>query len=262
MNFHTSNNDWNPQLYLKFKNERAQPSVDLVSRINLENPRKIIDIGCGPGNSTQILVQRWPDSKVFGLDNSPGMIEKAKMDYPDQEWILRDASQIDNKEKYDIVFSNATIQWIPDHEKLLTGLVNMVNKNGALAIQLPKFRDMPVGKAISRVARKETWRNLIADCDGLFTMHDKRFYYDLLVNQVSSVEIWETSYIHVMESHLIILDMLRSTGLRPYLERLESEEMKAEFEEYLLEEIKRDYPLQKNGKVLFPFERLFFVAYK
>ncbi len=111
-------NEWNPEQYLQFKSERTQPAIDLVSRINIVEPQSIIDIGCGPGNSTQILVNRWPNSEVVGLDNSTTMIEKARKDYPKQKWIVDNAENIDPNSKYDLIFSNSTLQWIPHHEIL------------------------------------------------------------------------------------------------------------------------------------------------
>ncbi|MHC1782992.1 MAG: methyltransferase domain-containing protein [Anaerolineaceae bacterium] len=134
-----SNKDWNPDLYLRFEKERTQPSIDLVSRINFDAPGKIIDIGCGPGNSTQILVQKWPDALVTGVDNSPAMIEKAKKDYPNQNWMLLDAGKDEIKEKFDIIFSNATIQWIPNHQELFARFFCALNDNGLIAIQIPLF---------------------------------------------------------------------------------------------------------------------------
>ncbi len=257
----TKPNDWNPDLYLKYKNERTQPSIDLVSRINIEKPRSVIDIGCGPGNSTQVLAERWPEAKTTGFDSSPAMIEKAKSDYPHMQWIQGDASAIATDTKYDIVFSNATIQWIPDHEQLIPRFLGLVEKGGALAVQIPKFRDMPMGMIVGRVAAKGRWKNRTVECEKLFTYHDYGFYYDILSEQARSVDMWETSYIHVMESHEAVLDWIRSTGLRPYLDRLEGETDKKHFENDVLEEMEKNYPLQKNGRVLFPFKRLFFIAY-
>jgi len=257
-----NSNDWNPQLYLKYKDERTQPSIDLVKRIKIDAPGKIIDIGCGSGNSTQILCRRWPESRVTGLDNSPAMIDKAKSDFPDQEWILSDTSCIDSKNKYDIVFSNAAIQWIPDHEELVTRLFSSVENNGALAVQVPVFTDMPLGKSINKIADKPEWIRYTAGCNELFTYHDYGFYYDILAEQSSLLDIWITHYIHILDSQESILEWIRSTGLKPYLERLENNELKNKFAEEILSEIKKDYPLQKNGKVLFPFKRLFFIAYK
>lgn len=257
----TDTKDWNPELYLKYKDERTRPSIDLVSKIRINNPNKIIDIGCGPGNSTQILYKRWPESQITGLDNSQEMIKKAKKDYPDQNWILSDASIIDSKMKYDIVFSNATIQWIPNHQGLIKSLFGILENNGALAVQIPMFKNMPLGNSIGRIANTSKWNKYLKGCDDLFTYHDYNFYYDVLCKYSDNIDMWETSYIHTMASHNAILEWIRSTGLKPYLEKLENDEMKNEFEKDILNEIKIMYPLQINGKVLFPFIRLFFIAY-
>ncbi|MCK9211736.1 MAG: methyltransferase domain-containing protein [Ignavibacteriaceae bacterium] len=255
-----ANKDWNPELYLKYHNERTQPSIDLISRINFSNPRNIIDIGCGPGNSTQILVDRWPKSKIVGIDNSPAMIQKAKNDFPEQEWKIMDANNIDIDEQFDIVFSNATIQWLPNHEILLKKLKKLVSEQGLLAVQLPLFWDMPLGKSISQISRNEHWKTFTSEVSELFTIHNSSFYYDQLSKLFSSVEIWETDYIHILDSQLSILAMIRSTGLKPFLEKLENDYDKISFESEVFNTIRKEYPFQKNGKVLFPFKRLFFIA--
>jgi trans-aconitate 2-methyltransferase len=254
--------DWNPNLYLKYDKERIQPSIDLVSRINIDKPFRIIDIGCGPGNSTQVLVQRWPDSEIIGIDNSPAMIEKAKKDYPNQDWQILDAGTNEIAGKFDIVFSNATIQWIPDHANLLKKFHNILSENGILAVQVPLFWDMPLGKSIACIAEGSRWKSETHGVTSLFTIHDSSYYYDQLSSLFNSIDIWGTDYIHILDSQLSILEMIRSTGLRPFLDRLESENDKNDFEKIVLEEIKKDYPLQKDGKVLFPFKRLFFTAKK
>ncbi len=254
--------DWNPDLYLKFDKERIQPSIDLVTRINCEKPEKIIDIGCGPGNSTQILAQRWPGAKILGIDNSSAMIDKAKSDYPHQEWMIMDAGNDEINEKFDLVFSNATIQWIPNHAELLKRFYNLLTSTGMIAIQLPLFFDMPIAKSITSIAKQNKWRSFTEGVTDLFTIHNSSEYYDFLSELYQSVELWESNYVHVMDSHESILEMIRSTGLRPYLDKLDNEEDKKDYEELVLEGIKKDYPLQKNGKVLFPFKRLFFIAHK
>ncbi len=252
--------DWNPDLYLKFDKERIQPSIDLVSRIKIDNPSKIIDIGCGPGNSTQILIQRWPHSMITGIDNSPAMIEKAKKDYSHQNWKIVDAEKDELPDTYDIIFSNATFQWIPDHTRLLKKLFHFLNKKGVLAIQIPLFRDMPLGKAIEKIAGDKRWNSATRGVTELFTIHDYSYYYDQLSLLSGEIDIWETDFMHIMDSHFSILEMIRSTGLRPYLDRLETGTDKKDFEEEVLMEIVRNYPGQKNGKVIFPFKRLFFIA--
>ena len=257
-----NNKDWNPDLYLRFEKERTQPSIDLVSRINFDRPGKIVDMGCGPGNSTQILVQRWPDAMVTGIDNSPAMIEKAKKDFPNQNWVLLDAGKDEINEKFDLVFSNAAIQWMPNHPELFKKFYNTLNDNGLIAIQLPLFWGMPIGKAIKNIAEESRWNALLKGVSALFTIHDYSYYYDLLSQSFNSIEMWETHYIHIMDSHFSILEMIRSTGLKPYLDKLENENDKREFEDLVLKKIVEDYPQQINEKVLFPFDRLFFIANK
>ena len=252
--------DWNPDLYLKFDKERIQPTIDLVSRIDFDSPSKIIDIGCGPGNSTQILAQRWPKSQISGVDNSQAMIDKASYDFPNQDWKLLDAGTDEIKDKYDIVFSNATIQWIPNHNDLLEKFKNILTDKGIMAIQLPLFFEMPLGQSIARISKENRWSAITENVNDLFTIHDYSEYYDILSKLFKTIEIWESNYVHIMDSQYSILEMIRSTGLRPYLNKLDNDVDKLDFEEKVLTDIKNYYPLQKNGKVLFPFKRLFFIA--
>ena len=256
------NSDWNPDLYLKFDKERIQPSIDLVARIDYLQPKRIIDIGCGPGNSTQILYNKWSESDIIGADNSPAMIKKATEDYPNQKWILFDASVDNLNDKYDLVFSNATIQWIPNHDKLLKRFADLLNESGVLAVQLPQFFDMPLGKAISEIGRQNKWVDATKGIDSLFTINSVSYYYDHLAKYFSMIDIWITDYYHIMESQSSILEMIRATGLKPYLERIADNNDKKQFGTLVLDKIKNDYPLQNNGKILFPFKRLFFVAKK
>jgi trans-aconitate 2-methyltransferase len=171
-----------------------------------------------------------------------------------------DANNIDIDEQFDIVFSNATIQWLPNHEILLKKLKKLVSEQGLLAVQLPLFWDMPLGKSISQISRNEHWKTFTSEVSELFTIHNSSFYYDQLSKLFSSVEIWETDYIHILDSQLSILAMIRSTGLKPFLEKLENDYDKISFESEVFNTIRKEYPFQKNGKVLFPFKRLFFIA--
>jgi trans-aconitate 2-methyltransferase len=255
--------DWNPEQYLKFGDERTQPTIDLVGRINLGfDPHSIIDIGCGPGNSGRVLTMRWPKAQFLGIDRSPKMIEKANKDYPQHEWRIADASAFSSKTKYDIVFSNAAIQWMPDHEKLLVKLIELISDKGVLAIQTPAFRDMPVGKIIAEVACTPRWRIKTAHCSNVFTFHDYGFYYDVLSTRLQSIEMWETSYLHVLDAYESIIEWISSAGLKPYLDCLGDGEDKEDFANEIMMEIHKQYTIQKNGKVIFPFKRLFFIGHK
>jgi trans-aconitate 2-methyltransferase len=254
--------DWNPQQYLKYKNARTQPSIDLVSRIDLTAPATIIDIGCGPGNSTQVLANRWPEAVVVGFDSSPSMIEKARSDHPDRQWLLGDAAKLTEENRYDLVFSNAALQWIPDHETLIPALLRLARKNGAVAVQAPRFNRMPIRDAIATVAGRESWKKHTEGVDSLFTYHDASFYYDRLAGVAARIDLWETTYVHVLESHRALIEFCRGAGMKPFLDALPTDSDRARFEDEVLEEAKKVYPQQVDGKVLFPFRRLFFVAYK
>ena len=190
------------------------------------------------------------------------MIKKATDDFPNQKWILFDAGDDNINDKFDLVFSNATIQWIPNHDKLLRRFADILNESGVLAVQLPQFFDMPLGKAISEIGRQSKWMASTQGVDSLFTINTASYYYDHLAKYFSMIDIWTSDYCHVMESQSSILEMIRTTGLKPYLERIVDDNEKMQFEALVLDKLKQDYPLQNNGKVLFPFKRLFFVAKK
>jgi trans-aconitate 2-methyltransferase len=255
-------NDWNPGQYLKFKNERTQPAIDLLSRIKIKDPEKIIDLGCGPGNSTQILHERWPDAHILGIDNSREMIKKAAEDFPDRKWAVADIAGFKSEILYDLVFSNATLQWIHNHEKVLPDLFALVEKNGALAVQVPANNESPLHKALIYVSDLEKWNGFTGGCGKLLNYQSADYYYNLLNPVASVLELWETVYYHEMNNHYGLIEWYKSTGMRPFLESIPGDEKKAEFENEVLEKCRDDYKIQKNGKILYPFKRIFFIAYK
>jgi trans-aconitate 2-methyltransferase len=254
--------DWNPSNYLKFRNERTQPSIDLAARINLINPETIADLGCGPGNSTKILADKWPSAKIVGIDNSPEMIKKARADFPDITWNLSDISALDDSNTYDIVFSNATLQWLPDHESLIPKLFTLISLGGVLAVQAPMNQNAPLHRALLRVAQSDRWRKFTGDCDCLVNYQSASYYYQILDALTSNFDLWETTYIHVLENHRGLIEWYKSTGMRPYLSALPDAAARSQFEDEVLEICKREYPVQRNGKVLYPFSRAFFIACK
>jgi trans-aconitate 2-methyltransferase len=254
--------DWDPQQYLQFKHERTQPSIDLVARIHSDDPKTIIDIGCGPGNSTQILHTRWPNAVIIGLDNSEKMIERARKDYPNQQWIVGDALTLEINQTYDIVFSNAAIHWIPNHDVLIPRLFQLVNKNGILAIQIPANHDSPLYKIIVRTSQNRKWSALTAGSEQVKTYHNVEYYYNTLISLTQEIAIWQTTYYHILKSHQELIDWYRSTAMKPVLERLQTDKNRAEFEEEVLNESKKYYPLQRDGRIIYPFKRLFFTAHK
>lgn len=254
--------DWNSDLYLKFKNERTQPSIDLVNRIHKDNPEKIIDIGCGPGNSTRTLKKRFQNARIMGVDNSVNMIETAQKNNPDMEFKLFDASRDFDLiiEKFDIVFSNACIQWIPDHKKLLKNMMNILAPDGIMAVQIPIQFDQPMHTIVRDVAKTPKWSRYFK-FEKVFNILHEEEYFDLLSDISSDFTMWKTVYMHRMPSHQSIIEWYRSTGLKPYLDVLPPDK-KEEFENDIYCEIVKAYPQQKNSEVIFPFPRLFFTAEK
>lgn len=254
--------EWDPNKYLLFKDERTQPSIDLVEKINLVNPKNIIDIGCGPGNSTQILVNKWPKSNVTGLDSSKTMIERAKGDYPKQTWICCDANDITTAQKYELVFSNAALQWMDSHELLIPKLWEIVKSNGVFAVQIPKFETMDISIAIKKVLQKNKWAKCLDNTNNIKSYHELDYYYELLCKLTDELVLWETHYFHILPSAQSIIDFIQTTALKPYLEMLSTENEKIELKNEILEASKKFYKIQLNGKILFPFKRMFFIAYK
>ncbi len=253
---------WDPNLYLRFGDERTQPAIDLAARVALEAPRRIIDIGCGPGNSTAVLRRRWLLAEVIGLDGSPEMIERAQRDAPDQQWICEDAASFTAEQAYDLVYSNATLQWIPNHRDLILRLWNAVASGGALAVQVPANQESPLHRALMAVAESEPFCEYLDGAKRLFTYHPAGFYYDLLAPIARRYETWTIEYLHVMQSHHDLLTWYRGTGMRPFLQALEDDRQRDAFETCVLQLARDGYPLQGDGKILFPFRRLFFVAYR
>ena len=256
---------WNADQYLKFANERTQPSRDLVARIALDAPRAIVDLGCGPGNSTQVLVQRWPNAAVSGLDSSSAMIEAARRDYPNQDWSVGDISAWTAAPgaTFDLVFANAALQWVPHHDTLYPALMNRVAPGGALAVQVPANREAAAHATMRALAGSDAWRPRFPS-DGIreWSVEDAGFYYDRLAGRAAHLDIWYTDYVHIMDSAAAIVEWYKGTGLRPFLDALPSDSLRDQFLTEYLERLKPHYPPQTDGKVLFPFRRLFLVAYK
>jgi trans-aconitate 2-methyltransferase len=258
----TEMREWDPQQYLQFKHERTQPAIDLVARIQGTDPKTIIDIGCGPGNSTQILLKRWPHASITGLDNSEKMIQRARQDYPNQKWVVGDASRLESCKTYDIVFSNAAIHWIPKHDILIPRLFQLMNQNGMLAVQVPANQESPLFRTIKKVSKRRKWSAFTSASRELITYHGADYYYNHLVALTNEIAIWETIYYHVLNSHQDLVDWYKGTAMKPFLDSLPTDESREEFEKEILAECKQFYAPQSDGRILYPFKRLFFTARK
>ncbi len=251
--------DWNPEQYEKFIKDRTQPAIDLANRLEVKEAKCILDLGCGTGNSTKILKDRSPNARVIGADNSDEMLAKAKKTHPDIEFIHLDVGGDlgEVKGKFDIVFSNACLQWIPNHEILLPKLMSLLRRGGILAVQIPIQSEHPVHIIMNELVTSAKWKDklLQRNYNNLSTCE----YYDALSGISDDFEMWETIYCHRMPSYESIIEWYKGTGLRPYLEQL-SETDAEDFVSDVYRELKNRYKIQRNGEIMFRFPRLFFIA--
>ena len=254
--------NWNATQYLKYAEERTRPAADLAARIQLDAPATVVDLGCGPGNSTQVLRTRWPQAKLLGIDKSSEMIQAAKTSYPDQDFLLADAASWTPTDSIDLVYSNAALQWLPDHRSLLRHLFSMVASSGALAFQIPSANYALVRTLIHDISRETRWSERMNGPRTELTMESPAFYYDALVGDASSLDIWETEYQHVLASKPAIVEWIASTGLRPFLAALDTDDERSAFVAELHRRIDVAFESRIDGKVLFPFRRTFVIAYR
>ena len=249
--------DWSASQYLKFKNQRTQPAEDLARRITTR-PKPAVDIGCGPGNSTATLKKIFPDADIVGIDNSLNMIKKAEEEHPDLKFELCDALTLTGT--YDLLFSNACLQWIPNHKTLIPELMTKLNDGGILAVQIPMNGEEPLFRLIKEIASEPKWGLKNSD-----PIHNETLtpteYFDLLSECSSAFDMWEIKYYHPLDGHRELIDWVKGTRIRPYLDIL-GEEKGKEFEKEIFERSLSLYPTVNGGKTILGFRRFFFIAKK
>ena len=244
-----------------FERERTLPCRDLVNRIELSSPSRIVDLGCGPGNSTAVLAQKWPNAEILGVDSSIEMLKQARASRIKAEWILEDIQRWNSERGFDLVFSNAALQWIADHEREIPRLFNSVANGGALAFQIPTRTDL-WNEVLEKLVTNPSWANRFRPVTSNdFFSHKLEFYYSVLSNLSKQIDLWETKYIHILPTPEAVVEWTKGTALRPLLDRLKDANMRNEFLAEYTREITKAFPSQ-DGKILFPFLRRFVVAYR
>lgn len=251
--------EWSSEQYLQFQNQRTQPAVDLAKRIQIKNPQHILDIGCGPGNSTNVLKNIFPDAHILGIDNSENMIRKAQAAYTGIEFKLMSVKDICRESHtYDVIFSNACLQWVPNHKEVIPMLFDKLNENGMLAIQVPINSQEPLFQIISETVREKKWgfSSLAQEPNAALSGAE---YFDILSGITGRFDIWETVYYHNMPSIDSMIEWVKGSRLLPYIQALNENEAQKLIDE-ISEKASYIYKKQKDSEIIFRFRRLFFTA--
>ncbi|CAN7275188.1 trans-aconitate 2-methyltransferase [Variovorax paradoxus] len=255
--------DWNPALYRRYEDERTRPAQELLARVPLPEAAHVVDLGCGPGNSTELLANRFPTAKVVGTDNSEAMLASARERLPQARFELSDiATWAPQDQAPNLIYANAALQWVPDHERLIPRLFAALAPGGVLAIQMPDNREEPTHRLMRAVAAEAPWAEPIGNADRLRTLLlPLGGYYDLLAPAAARVDVWHTIYQHPMADAAAIVEWVRGTGLKPFVDRLPADLQASYLAEYE-RRVDRAYPVRTDGKRLLAFPRMFIVAQK
>jgi trans-aconitate 2-methyltransferase len=249
---------WDPERYLTYADERGRPFLELVARIGAMSPSTVVDLGCGPGNLTAMLVERWPDAQVVGIDSSGEMIERARATTPAVEFRVADLKEwVVSADPVDVLVSNATLQWVPDHLDLLPDLVDRLMVGGWLAFQVPGNFDQPSHTIRTELAGEEPYAAHTAGV-AVPSSHDPVVYLEALQRLGCTVDAWETTYLHVLEGDDPVFTWVSGTGARPTLQAL-PDDLRPGFEEEFKRRLRTAYPA-RDGRVVLPFRRTFVVA--
>ena len=248
---------WDPAQYLKFAGPRLRPGLDLLARIPEIDARRVVDLGCGTGALTALLAGRWPVAEVTGVDNAPEMLTRARGDHPGLTWVDGDIAAWRPQTPVDVLYANAVLHWLDDHNELMPRLLDHLAPGGVLAVQMPRNFAAPSHALMHAVAQEGPWAGRIALRRE--PVLPPEAYYDILAPHAATLEIWESEYLQVLEGEDPVLEFVRSTGLRPVLEALEGAEREAYLEDYRAR-LREAYPRRPDGRTLFPFRRLFIVA--
>ena len=250
---------WDPDIYLAFAGHRFRPALDLIAQIGRAAPATIVDLGCGTGSGAQAMRRRWPEAAVTGVDGSPEMLAKARAESPGIDWVEADINAWRAAAPVDVIFSNAALHWLDDHAELFPRLLGMLAPGGQLAVQMPRNDSEPGIGLVNETALDGPWRDRLAPLVRLAPVEEPRFYYDLIAPLASRFTLWETIYTQILEGENPVAEWTRGARMAPLLAALDEPE-RSVFEAEYRRRVAAAYPKERDGKTLFPFRRLFFVA--
>lgn len=251
--------EWSAGQYLKFADERTRAVRELAARVPLEAPQRIVDIGCGPGNSTEVLAQLWPQAALAGFDTSPEMLAAARRRLPAVPFFTADAAGWQPEAGTDLLFSNAVFQWVPDHAAVMTRLFRALKPGAVLAVQMPDNTAEMTHRLAGAVAAGGPWASALSGVSVRPALPEPGVYYDCLAPHAAGIDIWHTVYNHVMADAAAIVEWVKGTSLLPFLEALPAE-MRAPFLDAYRTRIAEAYAVRADGRRLLRFPRLFMVA--
>jgi len=249
---------WDPNQYLKYADARLRPALDLLARIPVDTPQQIVDLGCGAGNVTRLLHERWPEAQLLGVDASAEMLARARQTLPAAHWCEARIETWQPAAAPDLIFSNAALHWVGGHDVVFPRLLAALAPGGTLALQMPANFAAPSHAAIQELADSPRWRAAVAGAR-LGAVLDPAAYFDLLAPLVRSLELWETTYWQVLAGDDPIVEWVKGTTLIPFLERLDAAAQN-EFLSAYRARMATAYPRRADGTTLYPFKRQFLLA--
>ena len=252
---------WDPEQYLRFADERLQPAIDLLRRVDSTNPSVICDLGCGAGNVTRLLAARWPAARIVGVDSSAEMLSKARAVLPSVDWREADMATFEPDVAPDLIFSNAALHWMGDHPRLFGRLFALLAPGGELAVQMPRNFMAASHTGIAEAAADGPWRDVLAPHLHRAAVEAPELYWDLLRAAGAQATLWQTEYVHALHGTDPVVQWTMGTALRPLLAVLE-EPWRSEFLADYARRMAVAYPPRPDGTTLFPFRRLFILARK
>lgn len=252
---------WNPTQYLQFGNERLRPALDLLGRIPLETPSTVYDLGCGPGTATVLLKERWPEAQITGLDSSTAMLARARELDSEIAWHEVDLGTWEPDAPADLLFSNAVFHWLDNHDAIFPRLMSLLKPGGVLAIQMPNNYSAPSHTSITRTIQNGPWRAQLEPSHREFPVGDATDYFRILHPHASNLDIWETTYMHILKGDNAVVEWTKGSTLRPILDRLDETAAQSFLDDYSAL-INQAYLQQKDGTTTLAFKRVFLIAVK